>query len=62
MNKELFENAILPVLHYLIFFQEENNRFFFFVSILQCMYTPNLFKIEFQILFTCSVYIINTIF
>lgn len=61
MNKELFENAILPVLHYLSFFQEENNKFFF-VSILQCMDTPNLFKIEFQILFTWSVYIINTIF
>lgn len=34
MNKELFENAILPVLHYLIFFLEENNRFFF--SFLYC--------------------------
>ena len=61
MNKELFENAILPVLHYLIFFQEENNKKNF-VSILQCMDTPNLFKIEFQILFICSGYIINTIF
>lgn len=59
MNKELFENAISPVLHF--FFKRKTTNFFF-VSILQCMDTPNLFKIEFQILFTCSVYIINTIF
>lgn len=62
MNKELFENAILPVLHYLFFFSRGKQQIFFFVSILQCMDTPNLFKIEFQILFTWSVYIINTIF
>lgn len=61
MNKELFENAILPVLHYFFLFKRKTTDFFF-VSILQCMDTPNLFKIEFQILFTCSVYIINTIF
>lgn len=62
MNKELFENATLPVLHYSFFSRGKQQLCFSFLFILQYMDTPNLFKIEFQILFICSVYKINTIF